>query len=189
MTTKQKIIKEWLDITDKPSDNETVDLMVELDSDSEDFLEPEQEEKKPLTAKEKKLAREKKYEEHYEQVKVIKWWRSSQAKCAIPEYYLCFRNANTQYLSMGGIMWCKAEGLMAGIPDLTIIAQNKILFVEMKRSDKRPKTARSKGGLNEAQLEVFPKFEKCGFKPIVCYSGDEAIKCISDFTGLNDETK
>jgi len=66
MTTKQKIIKEWLNITDKPTDNETVDLMVELSSDEDEFLEPEQEEKKPLTAKEKKLAREKKYEEHYE---------------------------------------------------------------------------------------------------------------------------
>ena len=33
MTTKQKIIKEWLNITDKPTDNETVDLMVELSYD------------------------------------------------------------------------------------------------------------------------------------------------------------
>lgn len=177
MATKQRIIKALLsDIT-------------ELSTDNFEDTQPEPV-KKPVTAKEKKAAREQKFKEHYEQVKVIKWFDKMQNKGLIPKCCQLYRNANTQYLSMGGVMWCKSEGLRAGIPYLTARGLNKtILDIEMKREEHRPKTTRGKGGLNEAQIERFADFEECGFNVPVCYNSEEAIKLLSEFFGVKYETQ
>ncbi len=174
MATKQKIIKALL--SDIPN----------LSSDEFEETAPVQEVKKPTTAKEKKAAREQKFKEHYEQVKVIKWFDKMQNSNVIPKCCQLYRNANTQYLSMGGVMWCKSEGLRAGIPDLTARGLNKtILDIEMKREEHRPKTSRSKGGLNESQTERFAEFSECGFNVPVCYNSKEAIALLSEFFGVN----
>ena len=138
------------------------------------------------TAKQKKEDKEKRYEEHYEQVKVIAKWNKLQNKEIIPQHWQLFRNANTQFLSIGSIAWSQQEGLVSGVPDLTCIIDNKILFIEMKRLSKKPKTNRGfRKGLNDAQIERFPNFEKCGFKPVICYSSIEAFEELTKFTGID----
>lgn len=174
MATKQRIIKELL--SDIPS----------LSSDEFEETVPEEQPRKKLTTREKKAAREQKFKEHYEQVKVIKWFDKMQNNGVIPKCCQLYRNANTQHLSMGGVMWCKSEGLRAGIPDLTARGLNKtILDIEMKREEHRPKTSRGKGGLNDSQIERFAEFEECGFDVPVCYNSDETIELLSKFFNLS----
>lgn len=142
--------------------------------------------KKTLSTKEKKELKRAKYEEHYEQAHVILKWNKFQAKGIIPNHWQLFRNANTQYLSISSIAWSQQEGLVSGVPDLTCIIDNKILFIEMKRLSKKPKTNRGfRKGLNDAQLERFPKFEKCGFTPKICYSSQELLTELTNFTGID----
>lgn len=174
----KKIVKAWIEGTK---------LGDALLGDSINFNDKvEEKETAKLTANEKKLKKMQKYEEHYEQVKVISKWNKLQAKGAIPDHWQLFRNANTQFLSIGSIAWSQQEGLVSGVPDLTCIIDNKVLFIEMKRESKRPKTNRGfRRGLNDAQLERFPKFEKCGFKPIICYSSLEVFSELEKFTGCS----
>lgn len=182
---QRKVIKSYINAT--PLKNLVGD---NLDNLNEDEVKEEKEPKK-MSLKEKRLAKEKKYEEHYEQVKVISRWNKYQAKGIIPEHWQLFRNANTQFLSISSIAWSQQEGLVAGVPDLTCIIDNKIIFIEMKRMSKKPKTNRGfRRGLNDAQLTKFPQFEKCGYKPFICYSSEEVFNVLSEFTGVDfKETK
>lgn len=178
---KRKIIKNYINATPLK------ELLVGDDLDI--FCKNEEKKEsdtKKISLKEKRLAKEKKYEEHYEQVKVISKWNKYQKNGLIPDYWQLFRNANTQFLSIGSIAWSQQEGLVAGVPDLTCIIDNKIIFIEMKRMSKKPKTARGfRRGLNDAQLIKFPQFEKCGYKPFICYSSEEVFNVLSEFTNVD----
>lgn len=176
MKNNRKIIKEYVNATP----------LKELLSDKLEIEETQEIDVKELTKKEKEEKKKQKYEEHYEQVKVISKWNKLQSKGIIPDYWQLFRNANTQYLTIASIAWVQQEGLVSGVPDLTCIIDNKILFIEMKRLSKKPKTNRGfRRGLNDAQIERFPKFEKCGFKPIICYSAVEVFEELTKFTGID----
>ena len=68
----------------------------------------------------------------------------------------------------------KKEGVLAGFADLIIIADHKILFVEMKTR---------KGKQRESQKEFQKKVEKLGFKYVICRSLDEFMIAVNGWLG------
>jgi hypothetical protein len=64
----------------------------------------------------------------------------------------------------------KAEGVVPGVPDLFV--PEWALFVEMK-------TAKN-GRLSKPQKEIIPQLEKCGYRVIIGYGVDDAIKQLKE---------
>ena len=109
--------------------------------------------------------------EHAEQVAVIQWFRYQYpkfAKClwAIP-------NGGVRHI--GTAVKLKAEGGMAGVPDLFLMipaAEYHGLFIEMK----------VKGGkVSSSQKEFMNVATAMGYKAVVCYGFDEAKQAINDY--------
>lgn len=64
----------------------------------------------------------------------------------------------------------KKMGVRAGVPDMMIIINDKLVFIEMKRT---------KGGVvSEEQKEWIDSLSKCGINARVCKGFDEAKKFI-----------
>jgi hypothetical protein len=86
--------------------------------------------------------------------------------------YLCFSipNGGARNAREAGIM--KGEGVLAGVSDLIIVANNKILFVEMKTE---------KGKQRKTQEEFQEKIENLGFNYLICRSFDDFMKQINDY--------
>ncbi len=64
----------------------------------------------------------------------------------------------------------KKEGLLAGIPDLIVILQGKVIFVEVKTSV---------GRLSTSQKEIHKKMSGLGFEVVVVRSLEEFISTIN----------
>ncbi len=114
--------------------------------------------------------------EHTEQVALIQWFRlqhKKYAKClwAIP-------NGGVRHI--GTAVKLKAEGGMAGVPDLFLMipaAEYHGLFIEMK----------VKGGkLSEAQKEFMGAATLMGYQAVVCYGFDEAKDAITKYLQSNE---
>lgn len=58
----------------------------------------------------------------------------------------------------------KAEGVLAGIPDLQVILQNKVFFIEMKTQ---------KGSQTPNQKQMQEKINSLGFNYFVCRSFED----------------
>ena len=69
-------------------------------------------------------------------------------------------------------MRSKRMGVNPGVPDYIVIVGTKLVFIEMKRKDK--KLSR----ISAEQLNWLEDLNKCGVVAIVCYGADEAIKVI-----------
>ena len=109
--------------------------------------------------------------EHAEQVATITWFRYQYpkfAKClwAIP-------NGGVRHI--GTAVKLKAEGGMAGVPDLFLMipaAEYHGLFIEMK----------VKGGkVSSSQKEFMTVATAMGYRAVVCYGFDEAKQAINDY--------
>ena len=68
----------------------------------------------------------------------------------------------------------KKEGVLAGFADLVIIAERKILFVEMKTR---------RGKQRDTQKAFQRKVEQLGFKYVVCRSLDEFMITVNGWLG------
>lgn len=66
----------------------------------------------------------------------------------------------------------KKEGLLPGVSDLIVVADGKVLFVEMKAG---------KNGQQQTQKDFQKKVESLGFKYVVCRSLDEFIAAIEEW--------
>lgn len=66
----------------------------------------------------------------------------------------------------------KGEGVLSGIPDLTILKPSGALYIEMKAQG---------GRLSENQTEAINKIKQMGFPVEVCYSLDEFIEVIEKY--------
>ena len=106
--------------------------------------------------------------EHQEQSLVIKY-------CTLKKIPI-FHIPNGSYKSVTARTKSKQEGLKAGVPDLMIPVANKNhhgLFIEMKR------VKNSKVSVHQKQwIELL---NKQGYKAIVCYGNNEAIKEIENY--------
>ena len=106
--------------------------------------------------------------EHQEQSLVVKY-------CTLKKIPI-FHIPNGSYKSVTARTKSKQEGLKAGVPDLMIPVANKNhhgLFIEMKR------VKNSKVSVHQKQwIELL---NKQGYKAIVCYGNNEAIKEIENY--------
>ena len=72
----------------------------------------------------------------------------------------------------------KAEGVTSGVPDLQLIYPHCPfygLFIEMKRKEK------SKARVSTAQKAWIEKLNAVGYRAVVCYGADEAIREIKNY--------
>jgi hypothetical protein len=71
----------------------------------------------------------------------------------------------------------KAEGVVAGVPDLMVAdprGQFAGLFIEMKVKPNRP---------SKEQKEIIKQLEAAGYKVAVCYCFEDFEKVVSDYLG------
>lgn len=117
--------------------------------------------------------------EHQEQVEVVKYLRRNKIlHYAVP-------NGGHRHIKTASDL--KAEGVVAGVPDLVIAEPNRYyhgLYIEMKR---RPKTLKS-GKKSFAGIKVsdsqkvwMQELKHRGYEVIVCYGADDAIDVIEEY--------
>ena len=102
--------------------------------------------------------------EHKEQVALVQWLRIKK----IPHN----ATPNGGYRNISTAVKLKAEGVVAGFPDITIFLPNFVLYIEMKR----------KGGTIQAnQKEWISYLNSLSYAhAIVCYGAKEAIEKIEE---------
>lgn len=112
-----------------------------------------------------------KISEHEHQVNVIKWFNLQYKQFSGRLY----ANANGGQRNIVVAIKLKAEGVSAGVPDLTLpVARNGYhgLYVEMKAG---------KGRLSETQSEWINFLCEQGYYTAVCYGFDEAKLMITNY--------
>ncbi len=107
--------------------------------------------------------------EHLEQAKFVKWVRVNHPDILIHSIPNGANLAGSQTQRIKQWNKLKAEGALAGVPDLFIPELR--LYIEMKYG---------KGTLSDNQKKIIPRLEKAGYKVAVCYSGDEAIALVRE---------
>jgi len=89
--------------------------------------------------------------------------------------YWAVPNGGHRKLSVAKKM--KAEGVKAGVPDITIIHDGKYYGIEIKK----PKTQTPKGYLSPIQRVRIQQIEKAGGKVGVAYSVDDVYQLLEDW--------
>lgn len=117
--------------------------------------------------------------EHQIQCACVEWFRMRYRD----EIIFSIPNGGARHISTAVAM--RAEGQMAGIPDLMVLAARKGyngLFIEMKKST-MGKSGRliDKGRLSETQKALLPRIEGKGYKVVVCYSFDDFEREVNDY--------
>lgn len=110
--------------------------------------------------------------EHKLQCACVRWLRLQYPNI------LCFAipNGGARSALTGAML--KAEGVVAGVPDLMIAVPNGKhagLFVEMKVKPNRP---------SREQKEIISKLEDAGYKVEICYTFDEFVKIVNEYLAL-----
>lgn len=106
------------------------------------------------------------------QIVCVKWFRYTYKNILI----FAIPNGGARSPITGAIL--KAEGVLAGIPDLFIAMPNNKhngLFIEMKK-DKKSKPKKN-------QEEIHIALEKQGYKVVVCCSFDEFVNVVTNYIG------
>lgn len=110
--------------------------------------------------------------EHKLQCACVRWLRLQHPNV------LCFAipNGGARSALTGAML--KAEGVVAGVPDLMIaMPKNGYagLFVEMKVKPNRP---------SREQKEIISKLEDAGYKVAFCYAFEEFVKIVTEYLAL-----
>lgn len=100
-------------------------------------------------------------EEHRIQVACIRWFRYQFHE------YLCFAVPNGGMRNEVVAKKLKAEGAMAGVADLIVVAHQRIFFVEMKTP---------KGRQSPTQVEFEKRVTALGHTYYVCHSIEEFMQ-------------
>ncbi len=117
--------------------------------------------------------------EHEEQANVISW--AKQQVNVYPALVNLFAVPNAAKRSFGNAKYCKADGLVAGVPDLILAVQNNLygsLYIEMKKNGRQNE---KNGGLSDAQMKWKQNLCAYGMQVITCYSAQEAIDAILSY--------
>lgn len=113
--------------------------------------------------------------EHQEQRAFVEWLEMNNYKfSAIPNatYTKSFKQKQKN----------KLEGLRAGLPDLLVIVNDRLVFIEMKRCKKSLSTVSAK----QAQwIKALNECKEVG--AYVCYGCDHAIKTIEEIAKIAKE--
>ena len=90
--------------------------------------------------------------EHEEQCTFVEWLETKKLTfTAIP-------NGGTRH--MGTAMKLKREGVRPGLPDMLIIVNDHLVWIEMKRRDRKPKRG-GKGGISDEQWRWIDALNRC----------------------------
>lgn len=112
--------------------------------------------------------------EHDSQVAVIKWWSIARHRWKLPEFALyAVPNGGARTKSQGGKL--KAEGVRAGIPDLSLdvpVGAIHGLKIEMKRWPNKP---------SPEQHVVMDYLRGAGYQVVTSWSADIAILHITAY--------
>lgn len=124
-----------------------------------------------------------KLSEHDEQVAFVQWLEAKKfAFSAIPNSFFLPSNKK----SFAQIAKFKNEGWRIGLPDILVIVpcwdgKKRIVFIEMKRKDQKPKK-NGMGGVKKEQMVWKNALNACEeVHSAVCYGCEEAIKEIEKF--------
>lgn len=98
----------------------------------------------------------------------VTWFRSSY-----PEY-LCFSVPNGGFRNVVEAANLRKEGALAGVSDLIVVAERRVLFVEMKAP---------KGRQRDTQKAFQEKVEALGHKYFICKSLDDFKKTVTEWLG------
>lgn len=113
-------------------------------------------------------------DEHSEQVSLFRWW-SLQYRDH-PALLFAIPNGGARNAVTGARM--KAEGVMAGVPDILLAASRQGfhgLWIELKRQ---------KGGkVSEAQEGVIARLRRAGYRVEVCKGWTAAREAIENYLG------
>jgi hypothetical protein len=91
--------------------------------------------------------------EYLEQVAFVKWMRAKNLRfSAIP------MNTWTTYSQQNKNI---AQGVNRGVPDLVVIVNKELVWIEMKKLDKKSKTGKGMGGLSIEQKEWIEALNNC----------------------------
>lgn len=115
--------------------------------------------------------------EHQEQAKFVKWMRVNHPDLLIHSIPNGANLAGSQMQRIKQWNKLKAEGALAGVPDLFVPELR--LYIEFKYGS---------GKLSDKQKKVIPKLEQAGYRVEVVYSSEAAIaliKCLLNNSGLN----
>lgn len=111
-------------------------------------------------------------EEHRLQCACVRWLRYQHPQV------LCFAipNGGARSALTGAML--KAEGVVAGVPDLMVAVPNDGyfgLFIEMKVKPNRP---------SKEQKKIISRLEDAGYKVAVCYCFEEFEQAVTDYLGF-----
>lgn len=111
--------------------------------------------------------------EHDHQALVIRWAQIQSED--MPELDLLYATPNGGKRHIGVARKLKAEGVCAGVPDLTLPCARQGyhgLYIEMKAE---------KGTVSKPQKEWIAKLKAEGYRVEVCYGFESAIKVLQDY--------
>ncbi len=122
--------------------------------------------------------------EHEEQVALFQWAEANEG--AMPELALLFAVPNGGYRPMATAAMLREEGVKAGVPDCFLAVPRPGvngkgyhgLFLELKRRDRS-------NHATPLQKEWIDRLSQYGYKAVVCYGAQEAIKTITDYLNLD----
>ena len=96
----------------------------------------------------------------------VRWFRLQY-----PQYLIvAIPNGGQRSAVEAAIM--KAEGVTAGMPDLMIMVNSHVFFIEMKYG---------KNKATDNQISIHKKLSSLGFEICICYSFDDFYKCVNTY--------
>lgn len=125
----------------------------------------------------KKTCRAKYHHEESEiQQSCVRWFRYAYPR------YLIFSVPNGGSRNVREAVSMKAEGTLAGVSDLIVVAERRVLFVEMKRE---------KGRQQKTQVDFQHRVEALGHCYVLCRSLDDFMQKVNAWIspkqkGIND---
>ena len=125
--------------------------------------------------------------EHAHQVDVIRWCRLNEGRYPALRWIFAIPSGEHRHIAVANRL--KAEGVKPGLPDLCLPVKRSIygaLWVEMKTPEKKPVRG-GKGGLSDAQHAWRLHLLEAGYRHVVAYGADEAIREIEAYLRLGEE--
>ena len=124
--------------------------------------------------------------EHAHQVDVIRWCRLNEGRFPALRWIFAIPAGEHRHIAVANRL--KAEGVKPGLPDLCLPVKRSIygaLWVEMKTPGHKPVRG-GKGGLSDAQHAWRLHLLEAGYRHVVAYGADEAIREIEDYLRLEE---
>lgn len=123
--------------------------------------------------------------EYEEQVAVFKW--AEVAKSTYPELEMLIGSLNGVRISIGAAVKAKKAGLKPGYPDLSLDCRRSTNLGPLRKfyGGLRIELKRIGGKLSNDQVWWINNLRDQGFRAVVCWGADEAIREITSYLELS----